>query len=139
MRLYILLMFTIIIALFAACAVGEAALEAIAITPETPFTLQLHKAAALEAKAVTIIFDEILEDGRCPVTAECITAGSVRVQLSVDGQPIILTLGDLMPGDQSSAKIKDNLSVELLAVNPYPASIEDTPNAVDSVVLIVSE
>lgn len=139
MRLYILLMFTIIIALFAACAVGEAALEAIAVTPENPFSLQLHKAAALEAKTITIVFDEILEDGRCPVTAECITAGSVRVQISVDGQPIILTLGDLMPGDQSSAIIKDNLSIELLAVNPYPASIEDTPNAVDTIVLIVRE
>jgi len=132
-------MFTIIIALFAACAVGEAALEAITVTPETPFTLQLHKAAALEAKAVTIVFEGILEDGRCPVTAECITAGSVRVQISVEGQPYTLTLGDLIPGDQSSAEIKDNLSVELLAVNPYPGSIADTPNATDTIVLIVSE
>ena len=139
MRIYILLMFTIIIALFAACAVGEAALEAIAVTPDTPFTLQLHEAAALEAKTITIVFDKILEEGRCPVTAECITAGSVRVQVSVDGQPYTLTLGDLMPGDQSSVNIEGKLTLELLAVSPYPESIEDTPNAVETIILVVTD
>lgn len=137
MRIYLMLMFAVLLALFAACAEGTAAPVPVEAEVQTPFVLLAGQTAELEAASLTIQFDEVLNDSRCPATAECITAGSVRVQVSVNGQTHTLTLGDLRDGDQTSVQVSGGLRLELLAVNPYPGSQEDTPDAAETVELVV--
>lgn len=157
MRIYLMLMFTVILGL---CSIWANGLEAVPpdptetptlepvsnpdpdmlqVSPGQPFTLSLQQQAALEDDLGDIIFDAVLNDSRCPATAECITAGSVQVQVSVNGHTYTLTLGDLRQGDVSSIVLDSGLTLELLKVSPYPGSREDTPDAVKTIQLVISQ
>lgn len=157
MKIYIMLMFTVILGL---CSIWANGLQAVPPEPtETPtlaptseptpdmvqvsvgqpFTLSLQQQAALKDNLGGIVFDAVLNDSRCPATAECITAGSVQVEVSVNGQTYTLTLGDMRQGDVSSVVLDNGLTLELLKVNPYPGSRDDTPDAVETIQLVISE
>jgi hypothetical protein len=42
---------------------------------DQPFTLEPGQTAVLAAENLTVTFDGVLEDGRCPVDIECIVEG----------------------------------------------------------------
>ena len=64
-------------------------------------TLDFHDVASFDdnGSAVTIKFVDLIEDSRCPRTANCIWAGRVVVEFSVnDATPLILGMGNLTAG-----------------------------------------
>jgi hypothetical protein len=130
-------MFTVILVLFAACGGGSADIELDTVRLDIPFTLKPGQSATLEDGTAEIEFSAVLEDSRCPANAECVIAGSVRVEVLINGKAHTLTLGDLMSDDTSSTGLDNGMMLELLEVNPYPGSEEDTPNEVDSITLVV--
>lgn len=134
MRVYMMLMLAVIMALCSIWGSGAADAAPVQVEPGTPFVLMAGQTAALKDGS-TVTFDKVLADSRCPATAECITAGSVQVQVSVDEQLYTLTLGDLLPGNTSSVQMPSGMTLTLLEANPYPASQDDTPDAIDTIFL----
>lgn len=70
-----------------------------------------------------------ISDSRCPADAICIWSGNVLVEFDVEGQVIILCLGECSQGEYGSEEMfeKDELTykIVLLDVQPYPlASVE---------------
>ena len=90
--------------------------------------LDFGKAVDLPSANLNLLFEEVIEESRCPTGVVCIHAGRALVQISAT--PTSLTL-------PSSAKIslevneKDtlgNIIFTLLEVNPYPKEGSPVPD-----------
>jgi hypothetical protein len=74
----------------------------------------------LEA-GVSLTFDSLVEDSRCPIKAVCFWEGAVEISLSVDflgkmdGQSVRLRL----PA-KNRVELENGSSITLTAVNPHP-------------------
>jgi hypothetical protein len=89
------------------------------IQPGVVVTIVLGERAAIADTGWTIRFDQVLEDSRCPVDAQCIWAGQVTARLlgeHTDGRVAALTL-TLGPGDRGSGLLGD-LSIDAQGIDP---------------------
>jgi len=106
------------------------------------FYLVVGQTAVVSAEQVTITLKAITEDSRCPTNVQCIHAGWVTVEVSVqkDGESsgdFELTLGAALESQSPEASF-EGLVIRLLEVNPYPQD----PGAIeqgDYVVRLVGE
>jgi len=48
------------------------------------FTLGIGESVTIENTGITITFEDVLEDSRCPINAACVWAGNARIQLAVN-------------------------------------------------------
>lgn len=69
-----------------------------------PFEIDYNQKAIFQDQDITIKFVGVLEDSRCPVEAECIWAGNVKIALLFNGQQI---------------KLNSNLKPRQIAVRGY--------------------
>lgn len=51
-----------------------------------PFRLSPGETVSIEGEPLRIRFERVTDDGRCPVTVQCIWAGAATVALSVEAQ-----------------------------------------------------
>jgi hypothetical protein len=82
--------------------------------------LAIGKSAAIPNTPVTVTFDEVIEDSRCPTGVTCIWAGDAVVKISIkaaNGKPGAYTLHTNSPERQAE---HDGYRVELMTVTPYP-------------------
>ena len=85
-----------------------------------PFDLRSGGSAALE-RGLTITFDRVVADSRCPMDALCIWAGDAVVALSISGGaggPVTRELHTYLESEASYP----GYSIKLLALAPYPRS-----------------
>jgi hypothetical protein len=71
---------------------------------------------------LTIVFEAVDEDSRCPIGLTCIREGDAVVRLTIEmprSKPSTLTLHTSGPGERE-ADI-DSVTVRLVDVRPYPA------------------
>lgn len=144
MRKLILLLGTGAVLLFSACHYIDVLTtdteNAIAYDLGEVFTLDFGESmACANCEAPSILFEELVEDSRCPLGYECVWAGQVIVQLKAGETSFDLGLSPL-----ESVAAKDTIdamwTVELLSVSPHPVSEEDWPSAEDyTLELIVEE
>ncbi|MGD2027158.1 MAG: hypothetical protein PVI99_05015 [Anaerolineales bacterium] len=143
-RIFLLLIFTVLFGLFAICVQSGTPTP---FTPDNPasyhygerFTLTLGETVMVEEERFQITLDALLEDSRCPANAECFWAGQAKVQLNVNGEQVILTLGDLMEGDTASLDLEGGIVLELLDIQPHPGSKGDVEEAAQTAELVVSK
>ena len=86
------------------------------------FTLAPGETASIQGRDVTIRFEEVTGDSRCPAEAVCIQGGDaiVRVRATGDGAPASL---ELHTGDSSRATADyGTVRVSLVELQPYPFS-----------------
>lgn len=143
-KIFLLLMFTVLFGLFAICVQSGTPTP---FTPDNPasyqygerFTLALGETIMVEGERFQITLNAFLEDSRCPANAECFWAGQAKVKLTVNGEQVILTLGDLQEGDTNSLDLEDGAVLELLDVRPYPGSKGDVEGVEQIAELVVSK
>lgn len=84
------------------------------------FTLAPGEAAAIESASLTVRFNRITGDSRCPGDAICIQGGSADVHItamsSQDSQDYVLRTGDMQPVSHRG------FTIALVDVQPYPFS-----------------
>ena len=115
---------------------GEAALD-------EPFTLAYGSTAVLDEGNLTVTFEEVVEDSRCPADVMCAWSGQVIAALRIEaagGQAQTVELGGFTDSEGilrpqrpelstvSSAAVGE-YTVELLAAMPYPAHANEPPSA----------
>lgn len=65
-----------------------------------PFSIQVEETVAMDGESLTITYDRLLEDSRCPADVQCVWEGNGRVLLS------------LADGESAPASIELNTSLE---------------------------
>ncbi len=141
-RIYFLLMFIVIFSLFTVCVQSEVisrnyTYQVTSHKLDDPFVISKGDIAVIENGMFRVMVDEFMEDYRCPVNAECVWAGQARVRVNVNGELVVLTLGELFESDQNAADLGSVLSLKLLDITPYPGSEEDEGNTRPSVQMVV--
>lgn len=99
------------------------------------FTVGAGDSIWIEKGLFKITLDGVLEDSRCPADVQCFWEGNVKVEVSVDGQVHVLTLGGMMEGDVNAVPLGDGLILRLVNVAPYPG--EGNSNTPHQVTLVV--
>jgi hypothetical protein len=94
-------------------------------TPATPSPIAREvilapgQTASVEEASISIRFQGVTGDSRCPGDAICITGGSAQVNIEVipargDRQPYVLHTGDMRPVTHG------DLTIGLKELSPYP-------------------
>ena len=83
------------------------------------FELAVHQTAQITAENISVTFQEVLEDSRCPVDVTCIWAGIAKVslQVTVSGHEREISLST-SPPDNSA--VFENYTFWLIRVKPVP-------------------
>lgn len=86
----------LLLGLLAACAPIAPLTPAPTVTPsaallDQPFTLHVGQSLALDADGLTVRFDDVSEDSRCPTQVACVWSGraSLGVTIKKSGQPAL--------------------------------------------------
>jgi len=85
------------------------------------FELAVHQTAQMTAENISVTFQAVLEDSRCPVDVTCIWAGlaEVSLQVSVSGQEREISLSTSPPEDSA---VFEDYTFWLISVRPAPRS-----------------
>ena len=82
-------------------------------------TLKIGEMVEVNGEELTIVFDKIIADSRCPIGVDCVWEGQAEVNLLVNQTKEVLVI--MRAGHEELAKdTLDNLVFTLLTVNPYP-------------------
>ena len=91
------------------------------VTTDSDFDLAVGHSAHLDGTALTIRFDGVTADSRCPLGVMCIQAGNATVSLTVtDGagpKTTVLLYANPTPQTPTSAKV-GGYEISLVAVQP---------------------
>lgn len=107
------------------CLLSVTACDFWSPTESGPITVELMLAPgqnrSVSGTGLSITFEEVVGDNRCPADAVCILGGSADVRIQVQGpgsrsQRYVLSTGEQRPIQHQDFK------VELLEVSPYPFS-----------------
>ena len=114
-------------------------------TPSTPgpaalnteITLSPGQSAEVTGTDLTITFDSIISDERCPSKTECAASGPVTVSLSIqqgDGEPTDFTLQTFTDMDGRSPNVQfegvtnraelGDYAIQIASVMPYPQNLD---------------
>lgn len=107
-----------------------------------PFTISINQPVLFSEKGLTLTFQKVLEDSRCPSHVQCAWAGQARISISVsqtDQAPIILEMNTNPPLKQDVVTYED-FQIQLLALNPYPEDIgQRIPAKVYEATFVITE
>ncbi len=89
------------------------------------FELAVHQTAQITAEKISVTFEQVLEDSRCPVDVTCIWAGlaEVSLQVAVSGQEREISLSTSPP---ENSAVFENYTFWLIKVRPVPRSDRNT-------------
>jgi len=89
-------------------------------------TLEIGKSSDIQADLLTITFDKLVEDSRCPTGVECFWEGQATVQFLVNETTTLDLI--MRAGHEDLAKdTLDNYIYTLLDVSPYPNMTDNLP------------
>ena len=99
--------------------------EPILIQLNQPFTIAINQPAQLSEKGLSLTFEKVLEDSRCPSNVQCAWSGQARISIGVSqtGQtPATLEMNTNPPLKQDVVTY-ENFQIQLRALDPYPEDI----------------
>jgi hypothetical protein len=107
--------------LLSACAKANS--DEISVTANTTFNLPVGKTAVLKGENISIKFDSVTADSRCPTGVTCIWAGEAKCKILVtqngQNQEIVLTQSGSSEGSVRNFIGRYQVSFQL---SPYPKS-----------------
>ncbi len=88
------------------------------------FELAVHQTAQITAEKISVTFQQVLEDSRCPIDVTCIWAGLARVSLrvAVSGHKRELSLSTSPP---ENSTVFGNYTFWLIKVRPVPRASQN--------------
>ena len=85
----------------------------------TPFELKVGQTAVVPG-GLTIRFDEVASDSRCPMNAICVWAGEARVAMTLSASSGSKVQREWRTNPTNFAVPFNNYSIQLGALQPYP-------------------
>ena len=108
----------------------QAPTDAIGVSFGHEFTLKVGQQAVLDGEQLTIVFEKVLDDSRCPTGSICVWEGNARVAIKLlksgDGGKNLELNTTVQPKKDSFL----HYEVGLKRLDPYPSTEEllDTKN-----------
>ena len=103
----------------------------VAVGAGREFTIALGQRVRLAEANLTIGFDTVTSDSRCPINMECIAAGNAEVVLALHPGPIAVEPPDrivtLNTGLEPRAIPVDGYRLQLIRLDPQPIAGEPLP------------
>ncbi len=114
--------------LIAACAPGpDATAGANQTQPlDQPFTLAPGASATIGADQVSVRFDRVLSDSRCPRDAQCIAAGEAVLRVSVAARPQAAETIELRTTPEGSSGTAGGYRISVTGLVPEPETSKPT-------------
>lgn len=112
-----------------------------------PFTLEVGQSALLEQESLTLTFDSVIGDHRCPSQVQCAEQGAVEILVTVKEANQASETHEMNP-EPALARLTwapstvtyQNYEINLQAVSPYPELPEDLEDFDDyEATFVVSE
>ena len=102
------------------------------------FELAVHQTVQISAENISVTFQEVLEDSRCPIDVTCIWAGlaEVSLQVAASSQERELSLST-SPPDNST--VFENYTFWLIKVRPVPRSDQNMDRSAHFVTVRVDQ
>ncbi|WP_242907010.1 hypothetical protein [Actinomadura terrae] len=124
-----LLLLVPFVAALAACASGASAgTDGPTIKPGAAFTLAPGETGRLDGGGLTVRFDEVRDDSRCPVTVNCVWAGDATVRLTITAENAAPTAHDLhVAGTTAKTAAVPGFRVSLVGLTPERQSTKPLP------------
>ena len=129
-------LFLLLIFILAACQPEETSSSPVTGTVNTEITLAPGQSAAVTGTDLTITFDSVVSDERCPSEVECAASGPVTISLSVQQgseSPTDFTLQTFTEQSGRSPNVQfegvtnrtevGNYIIQILSVTPYPQNL----------------
>ncbi len=85
-------------------------------------TVQINQQKTVVKNKLTIKFVSLVEDSRCPKGANCIQAGTAKIQIEASGGRGAAKMFELNTGIKSSWVFYGGYEIKLTDVNPAPAN-----------------
>jgi hypothetical protein len=111
-----------------------------------PFTLLVSESTVVDGTGMTITFEMVERDGRCPSAVDCVEDGPVVVLISVAEGDKSVAEYEMNPDANLAALMGipnivpyGEYQIELTAVDPHPEQPEDLMNLPYQVTLIVGK
>jgi hypothetical protein len=83
------------------------------------FVLAPGEAATIEEESITVLFDRVSGDSRCPSDVVCVQGGDAIVNIEVTGPGFNKTPYELHTGNMEPVRHGD-FTISLVALFPYP-------------------
>ena len=110
----------LVLTVVASLATSEGVKRPRAVRLDETFVLHAGESAKVEAEKLTIAFDAVVADSRCPKGAQCIVEGDATVRVTVY-QAAGRTSHDLHTSERAAQEASvDGLAVRLIRLDPYP-------------------
>ena len=91
----------------------------------TPFELKVGQSAVVPG-GLTVRFDTVLSDSRCPIDAICVHAGEARIAMTLSLSPRDRVQREWRTNPTGFEVRFDDFAVQLGELYPYPASSRPT-------------
>jgi hypothetical protein len=118
-KIFLLGILTVLALVVGGC--GKSNPNQIQVSANTAFDLAVGKTAIVKGESISIKFDSVTEDSRCPTGVTCIWAGQAKCNMSVVQNgvttPVVLTQSGGSEGTMQGFAGKYQVSFLL---NPYP-------------------
>lgn len=101
-----------------------------------PFSITEGQKLEVENSSLSITFSELISDSLCPEDVECVTQGTLKITIGINGTVKDLSIGDI---SNSSFKYK-NYTIELQdLIYPTKQYEKDNINSTYAVQMLISE
>jgi hypothetical protein len=84
------------------------------------FDLKVGEARTVASEELTIEFQRVVADSRCPQNVQCIRAGDVTIRLGIARRPTGRTTLDVTSPSTAPSSIDGTYSLTVVDVMPYP-------------------
>jgi hypothetical protein len=84
------------------------------------FELKINQEAMIEGEALTVAFESVLEDSRCPEGVDCIWSGNAKIRLRSGKQKLTPEAIELNTNVGSKSSSYLNYDISLVALKPRP-------------------
>ena len=126
--------------IFSAVLFAQQSRDAEAIRLGEEFELKINQQAVIEGEGLTVGFESVLEDSRCPKGVDCIWSGNARIRIRSSkkgrGMPASIEL-NTNDGPKSSSYL--NYEVRLVGLKPHPKASEAVRPSEYSAALIIKK
>jgi hypothetical protein len=97
---------------------------------DQPFTLHGGQEATISGQSMTMRFDDVLEDSRCPTEVECFWTGQARIIASVRQHDADATTVEFntnpAPSQTRTSVPVGAYTIELQSLEPYPFTPDES-------------
>jgi hypothetical protein len=84
------------------------------------FELKINQDAAIEGEGLSVVFESVVEDSRCPEGVDCVWSGNAKVRIRSSKQKLTPATIELNTDVESKSSSYLNYEIRLIALKPRP-------------------